>query len=332
VWLFFSILSPHIYIKIMSKNIIVLSGGTGTPKLLLGLKELIPNDCLTVIVNTAEDIIVSGNKICPDLDTVSYLFSGHIDTGKWWGVKNDTFNTHNALLALGINEGMLIGDTDRATHITRTGFLDAGMNLTQATASLCNHLGIDSGVRILPMCNEDVATQIITPEEKLHFQDFWVGRKGKDTVLDVEISNIENAHITAEIYAAFDACDIVIIGPSNPITSIGPIIAIPGMIDLLKGKKVIAVSPIIGKEPVSGPAGKLMAAMDMEVSSKGVAACYQDFVDVFVIDSNDLKADYSDIGNGIKVVCTDTMMTDMNKSIQLATFILGLCEEMQMMV
>ena len=320
----FSTIFPHIYVKIMSKNIIVLSGGTGTPKLLLGLKELIPKDRLTVIVNTAEDIIVSGNKVCPDLDTVLYLFSGIIDTGKWWGVKDETFNTHNALLAIGIDEGMLIGDTDRATHITRTAFLNTGMNLTQATTRLCNHLDIDSGVSIRPMCNEDVVTQIITPDKKLHFQDFWVGRKGKDTVLDVQISNVGHARITDEIYAAFNACDTVIIGPSNPVTSIGPIIAIPGMVDLLKEKKVIAVSPIIGKEPVSGPAGKLMAARGIDVSSKGVAVCYQDFIDVLVIDSDDIEADYSDIGSGIKVFHTDTMMTDKDKSIQLADFILGL--------
>lgn len=308
----------------MPKNIIVLSGGTGTPKLLLGLKELIPPQNLTVIVNTAEDITVSGNKISPDLDTVLYLFSGLIDTGKWWGVKDDTFNTHNALLAIGVHEGMMIGDTDRATHIARTGYLRAGMSLTQATASLCNHLGIDPGVSILPMCDEDVTTRIITPDGDLHFQDFWVGRKGKDAVQDVRMDGIANAHITDAIHAAFRKCDTVIIGPSNPVSSIGPIISIPGMTDLLKDKKVIAVSPIIGKEPVSGPAGKLMAAMGIDVSSHGVATCYKDFVDVLVIDSNDPDADYSDIGNGIKVVRTDTMMSDRDRSIRLAGFILGL--------
>ncbi|MFI5383655.1 MAG: 2-phospho-L-lactate transferase, partial [Methanosarcina thermophila] len=248
---------------------IIFSGGTGTPKLLDGLKEILPAEELTVVVNTAEDLWVSGNMICPDLDTVLYLFSDQIDRKRWWGIKDDTFLTYERMKELGVTESMKLGDKDRATHIIRSNFLRQGISLTDATLELASIFGIKA--KILPMSDDPIFTYIETPEGVMHFQDFWIGRHGEPDVLGVEIRGVSEASISPKVLEALENDDKVLIGPSNPITSIGPIISLPGMRDILKKKMVVAVSPIIGNAPVSGPAGKLMAASGLEVSSMGVA-------------------------------------------------------------
>lgn len=301
---------------------IVLSGGTGTPKLLQGLRKLIPDEEITVIVNTAEDIIVSGNLVSPDVDTVLYLFSGQLDDVKWWGVRNETFHTYTALKKMGINEKLMIGDTDRATHIMRSELMRKGASLTRATAHISTALGIRATV--LPMCDEKVDTIITTPQGKMHFQDFWVGARGEHDVQDVKITGLEKANITKEVVEALASEDNVIIGPSNPITSIGPILALKGMRKLLSGKNVIAVSPIIGDAPVSGPAGKLMRAQGYMVSSKGVAQCYGDILDMMVIDERD-NADEKEFP--VKAVRCDTIMTNVAKSEALVRCVLEIFEK-----
>lgn len=303
---------------------IVLSGGTGTPKLLRGFRRIIPDEEITVIVNTAEDIIVSSSLVSPDVDTILYLFSGALDFSKWWGIKNDTFHTNNALKKMGINEKLMLGDADRATCIFRQELIQKGLCLTEATLSLSCALGIKA--KILPMCNEKVDTMIKTPEGVLHFQDFWVGARGTPEVLDVEIKGIRNAKPTKEVLNALEYEDNVIIGPSNPITSIGPILALKGINEILKTKKVIAVSPIIGDSPVSGPAGKLMSAKGYPVSSNGVARCYGDILDIMVIDDRD-TANESDIG--VRTVRFDTIMTSVEKSESLARNILKLFRDIR---
>ncbi len=301
---------------------IVLSGGTGTPKLLQGLRRLIPDEDITVIVNTAEDIMISGNLVSPDVDTILYLFSGLLDDAKWWGVRNDTFHTNTALKKMGINEKLMIGDTDRATHITRSELMRKGAGLTLATAWISTALGIRA--KVLPMCDEKVDTIIITPQGNMHFQDFWVGGRGEPDVLEVKITGLEKANITKEVMKALASDDNMIIGPSNPITSIGPIIGVMGMGKLLSEKKVIAVSPIIGDAPVSGPAGKLMRAQGYPVSSKGVAECYEDILDMMVIDERD-TAEEKDFP--VRAVRYDTMMTSVEKSEALARCVLELFDE-----
>lgn len=298
---------------------IVLSGGTGTPKLLQGLRLLIPDEEITVIVNTAEDITVSGNLVTPDLDTVLYLFSGQLDDAKWWGIKNDTFHTYHALKKLGVSEKLMIGDADRAAHIFRSESMGSGASLTEATLQLSMRLGIKA--RILPMCDEKVDTMIDTPQGFIHFQDFWVGAHGEPDVLDIHIEGIGGAKPTEEVLEALGSEDNVIIGPSNPITSIGPILALKGMRKTLERKKVIAVSPIIGNAPVSGPAGKLMTASGFSVSSRGVSECYGDILDILVIDQRDAvdKKDFR-----VRAVRCDTMMTSVEKSKALAKNIIEL--------
>ncbi|MFH1323119.1 MAG: 2-phospho-L-lactate transferase CofD family protein, partial [Methanobacteriota archaeon] len=189
---------------------IVLSGGTGTPKLLQGLRKHIPDEKITVIVNTAEDIMISGNLVSPDVDTVLYLFSGQLDDTKWWGVKNDTFHTYNALKKMGINEKLMIGDTDRATHILRSELMRKRARLTEATLQLSTSFRIRA--RVLPMCDEKVDTMITTPQEEMHFQDFWIGAHGEPDVLDVKIKGLEKANPTREVMEALGSDDNVIIG------------------------------------------------------------------------------------------------------------------------
>ncbi len=295
---------------------IVLSGGTGTPKLLAGLRQLMLDEEITVIVNTAEDIMVSGNLVSPDVDTVLYLFSGQLDDTKWWGVRNDTFHTHLALKKMGLDERLMIGDIDRVTHILRSEMIRSGAGLTEATLKLSSMLGVKA--RVLPMCDEKVDTMINTPQGLIHFQDFWVGQRGEPEVADVIIKGIEKAKPTNEVLRAIESEENVLIGPSNPITSIGPILALKGMRKILSNKKVIAVSPIIGNSPVSGPAGKLMKACGFPVSSKGVAECYGDILDIMVIDERD-TADERDFP--VRMTRFDTMMTSIEKSETLAGFI-----------
>lgn len=301
---------------------IVLSGGTGTPKLLHGLRRLIPDEDITVIVNTAEDIMVSGNLVSPDVDTVLYLFSGLLDELKWWGIKKDTFHTYTALKKLGVNEKLMLGDADRATCILRSELMRNGRSLTEATLRISSMLGISA--RVLPMCDEKVDTMINMPEGQVHFQDFWVGAHGEPDVIDVKFEGIGGAKPTREVLEALESGENVIIGPSNPITSIGPILALKGMRKILTRKKVIAVSPIIGSSPVSGPAGKLMKACGFPVSSKGVAECYREILDIMVIDEKDTADDF-----GMKTARYDTMMTSIGKSEALAGYVLGLFRDIR---
>ncbi len=305
---------------------IILSGGTGTPKLLNGLRSLIPPEDITVVVNTAEDIWVSGNLITPDIDTILYLLSGRLDTEKWWGVAGDTFRTHETMKSSGFDEGMMLGDLDRATHIMRSDILRNGGTLTSSIRKLCGAFGIRTD--ILPMSEDPVSTMITTPQGKMHYQDFWVKNHGEPDVVDVSMDGISDAAIAPAVLEALEMDDEVLIGPSNPITSIGPILALTGMRKILKQKRVVAVSPIIGKEPVSGPAGKLMQARGFEVSSVGVAMCYQDIVDVFVIDERD-TADISDFDDiGCEIVRADTLMKSVDVSVELSKQILGIFEGM----
>lgn len=298
---------------------IVLSGGTGTPKLLQGLRKLVPDEEITVIVNTAEDIMISGNLVSPDVDTVLYLFSGQLDDTKWWGVRDDTFSSYTALKKMGVNEKLLIGDSDRATHIFRSELMRKGADLTQATKQLSTALRINA--RVLPMCDEKVDSMINTPQGEMHFQDFWVGKHGEPDVLDVRIKGIEKAKPTQEVMEALSSDDKVIIGPSNPITSIGPILALKYIRGILSFKNVIAVSPIIGNAPVSGPAGKLMKAQGLPVSSKGVAEFYGDFLDIMVIDEKDTANEKE---FPMRTERCDTLMTSVEKSQALAGKILKL--------
>ena len=302
---------------------IILSGGTGTPKLIDGLRQIIPDAEMTIIVNTGEDIWSAGIFVTPDIDTVLYLFAGILDKTKWWSIVGDTYRTHNRMKELGQTEILMLGDRDRAVNIARTKALKSGKTLTEATIELTADFGI--AAKIIPMSDNPVTSRIQTPDGKIHFQDFWVTQKGTPEVLSFEYEGIDTAKLSPAAKAALEKEDVVLIGPSNPMTSIGPILALPEIKDILKTKKVIAVSPIIGNEVVSGPAGKLMAAKGLEVSSRSIVELYKEFIDIFVYDIRDDVIDPVEIEKmGIKAIALDTMMTDEEKRVTLADKILKL--------
>ena len=295
-----------------------LSGGTGTPKLLRGMQKIMDRHEIAVVVNTAEDIWISGNHISPDVDTVMYLFAGILNTETWWGVRNDTFTTHEETTRLGIDEFITVGDGDRAVHIARGEMMRNGMRLTNATKVLCERFGVRETV--LPMADTEVTTHVQTDIGLMHFQEYWIRARGQIDIRKVVWSYNELPVATPEVLTTIEASDAVVIGPSNPITSILPILSCDGMKAALRDKFVIAVSPFIDHAPVSGPAGALMAAAGFEPSAKGTLDCYEGVSDLFIQDIRDPV----DTGHSVRF---DTLMTDEEKSVSLAKEILRLVEK-----
>jgi LPPG:FO 2-phospho-L-lactate transferase len=292
---------------------LVLSGGTGTPKLLRGLKELLMPDDLSVVVNTAEDLWISGNYVSPDVDSVLYTLADLIDEKKWWGIKGDKTLTHDFLLVLGVDEKLSLGDKDRAVHIFRSNLLRRGMNLSLATKSLAGALGVEQ--KVIPMTDDIVSTVVNTSQGEMHFQDFWVGLRGRPTVKSVIFKGLENAIPCVGFLNLLKKEDTILIGPSNPVTSIGPILAMSGVREHLRNKKVVAVSPFVGNRPVSGPMAKFMEACNVPASDEGVVSLLGD-IDIFVVDK---KSNYSG-----KCVRMDTLMRTRNESLRLAKGLLEL--------
>jgi LPPG:FO 2-phospho-L-lactate transferase len=292
-----------------------LSGGTGTPKLLRGMRSLVPDREMAVVVNTAEDIWISGNHLSPDFDTVMYLFAGLADTTSWWGLAGDTFATHDAIMAWGGDEPLKIGDRDRAIHILRGEMLRKGMRLTDASGLLARRLGVEAA--ILPMADTSVVTLVDTELGLLHFQDYWVKYRGRPRVLELVRRFAEPPKATPEVIRALGKAEAVVIGPSNPVTSISPILECDGVPGALKGKFVVAVSPFIGDRPVSGPAAELMKAWGREPTSQGTFDLYEEICDIFVQDIRDPVK----VGGAVRL---DTLMKDRPASEALAREILAL--------
>ena len=284
--------------------ITVLSGGTGTPKLLQGIKEVVDTKDLSIIVNTLENDYFSGVYVSADIDTVLYTMADMINDETWYGVKGDTFITNKRLAELSSPELLRIGDIDRATKIQKT-LLMQNHSLEESVNIQAKHMGINS--KIIPMSNE------------LEFHDFLIKHQSEPEVKDVVFSKVKPAD---GVIDAIKNSEAVIIGPSNPITSILPILSLDGVKEALKDTFVVAVSPIIGNDSVSGPASKFMKALDIEVSSVGVAKLYQEFLDVLVIDEQDenLKENLIEIIN--KVIITNTIMNSSDAKINLAKKIL----------
>ena len=260
---------------------LVLSGGTGTPKLLMGLKELVPPEQLSIVVNTAEDLWLSGNYISPDLDSVLYTLADMIDEKRWWGIKGDRTWTHDFLISLGLQEKLVIGERDRAVHIFRSDLLRRGASLSQATGALAEALGIAQ--KVVPMSDDSVSTILSTSEGQMHFQDFWVALKGKPAVSGISFIGMDRARPSPAFLERLDREETVLIGPSNPVTSIGPILALPGIRERLAKKRVVAVSPLLEDRPASGPAAKFMAALGAPAGDEGVRLLLGK-VDLFIVD------------------------------------------------
>jgi len=294
---------------------LVLSGGTGTPKLLMGLMELLRPEELSVVVNTAEDLWISGNYISPDVDSVLYTLAGIIDAKRWWGIKGDKTLTHDFLIAMGIQEKLLVGDKDRAVHIFRSDLLRQGVKLSHATQALAESLGVRQ--RVVPMTDDIVSTIVSTPEAVMHFQEFWVGRRGKPEVRGLFFAGLDAALPCQAFLDLLEKEDTILIGPSNPVTSIGPILALQGVRERLQDKKVVAVSPFIGNKPVSGPAAKFMTAVGVPASDEGVRSLLGK-VDLFIVDK---KSSYQ--GECLRM---STLMRTRKESVKVAKKLLELIE------
>ena len=301
-----------------SPRVTALAGGTGAAKLLRGLVRVIDPAHLTVIGNTGDDTEVWGLHVSPDLDTVTYALAGALDVTRGWGRTDETFHCLDAMAALGGDSWFNLGDRDLATHLVRTRALRAGAALSEITAEIARRLGAAS--RILPMSDEPVRTRIETPDGWLDFQEYFVREKAQPAVRGVAYVGAERARPAPGVVESIRDADLVLVCPSNPVTSVGPILAVPGIVDALASTRarVVGVSPIVGGAPVSGPAAALMQARGLDVSPAGVVSAYAPWLATLVIDTCDRDSARLVEAAGARAVVAETLMTDRAAEIALA--------------
>ena len=304
--------------------IVVLTGGTGGAKFVDGLRQVVSARELTIIVNTGDDLAWWGLHVCPDLDSITYVMAGLLSKERGWGVKGDTFFCMQAMGELGQPIWFHVGDRDLAVHLLRSQLLSQGKTLTEATTEIAARLGVQA--RILPMSNSRVETRIDTPVGELSFEEYFVQRWFQDPVNSVGFAGAAESEPAPGVIDAIMSTSVVLLAPSNPVTSIGPILAVPGIREALRNTQalVAAVSPIVGGAAVSGPAGILMAAQGLPVSIAGVAQAYQDFLDVLIADVRDAKAAEELRQSGLRVHCTHTIMRSADEKAALARTVLSL--------
>ena len=303
-------------------KIVALAGGTGAARFLRGLCRLVDPRDLTIVGNTGDDAEIWGLHISPDLDTVCYTLAGLIDQTKGWGVKDETFHALEQIERFGEPTWFNLGDRDLATHLHRTRLLREGGTLSQATAAIAAALGV--GPRVLPMSDQPVRTRILGPDGWLDFQEYFVREKAQSAVQSVAYAGAAAAGPAPGVLQALREARVVIVCPSNPITSIGPILAVPGIVSALEDTAAvtIAISPIVGDAPVSGPAGRLMAACGLPVSAAGVARVYSPWLDRLVLDERDRGQGPEVEALGVSPVVADTLMTSRDAEAALARRVL----------
>ncbi len=299
-----------------------LAGGTGAAKFLRGLLSCTNPRDLTVIGNTADDADIWGLHVSPDLDTLTYALTGRLDLRQGWGLAEDSFNALAAMAALGGEAWFRLGDRDLATHLYRTCALHAGRSLSEVTAAIGRALGL--GVSLLPMSDDPVRTRIQTPDGWLAFQHYFVRDGARPPVIGIEYAGAETAAPAPGVLDAIRTADVVIVCPSNPITSIGPILSVPGIREALHETiaVVLAISPIVGGAPVSGPAGDLMRACGLPVTAGGVARAYAPWLDLLVIDRQDSTETHAVLEVGAEPVLAETLLTDHDREVALARRVL----------
>ncbi len=308
-----------------------MSGGTGTPKLIGGFRQLLRDEDLNVIVNTSDDFIYHGLYVSPDVDTVTYLFAGVLDESKYWGIVNDSFRAHEMLCKLNDLCWFHVGDLDLAIHVYRTMLLNMGYSLTQATKAIAGGLGVKANV--LPMCNEHVETHVLTDQGDLHIQEYLVKYRCRPRVYGLRFEGISNAKLTSDVARVVRECDFLVIGPSNPVNSIGPILMVDGLREMIKrqvdyGKKVVAVSPIIGSKAISGPAHIFLEAMGYEPTPLGVAEYYEGVITDFIIDERDQEiAGEIESRVGVRVHTSNILIDDKESKRMLAEKIIRIATE-----
>ena len=265
--------------------IVVFTGGTGGTKLVQGLQQVVAPENLTVMVNTGDDIEWWGLHISPDIDSVLYGLADLLSKDRGWGVEGDSFRCLDRMKQLGQQGWFSLGDLDLATHLTRTALLRSGKSLSEATAELAKRFGIR--VRVLPMSDQPVSTMLDTSKGTLTFQEYFVRERHQVDVQAVRFEGAEQARPAPGVIESIESAEAIIFAPSNPVTSIGPILAVPGIREALRATNapVAAVSPIVGGAAVSGPAAQLMQMNEWPASIAGVAQAYEDFLDVLVVDN-----------------------------------------------
>lgn len=312
-----------------NSTIVALAGGVGGAKLAHGLYCQLAPDTLSVVVNTGDDFELHGLRISPDADTVLYTLAGLANPQTGWGIEGDTFETLGMLKRLGADTWFLLGDRDFATHILRTQRLRAGETLMAVLGDYMRALDVHA--RLLPMSDDLVATIVRTPAGELAFQDYFVRRHHADEVLGVRFAGIEHARLTPQVAEAVRTAGAIIFCPSNPVVSIGPILAVPGMRDLLREASApkVAVSPIVGGQALRGPADRMLAGLGYESSSFAVASLYKDLLAGMVIDRQDEAEAPRIEALGMRVLVTDTIMSDVAARERLAGEVLRFAGELR---
>jgi len=304
--------------------IVVLTGGTGGAKFVDGLRRVVAPAELTIIVNTGDDHEWWGLYVSPDNDSIAYVLAGLLSSERGWGVRGDTFHCLRAMKELGEPSWFSVGDRDLATHLLRTKLLAQGRTLSEVTQTIGSRLGLST--RILPMSDMRVETRIDTTAGDLSFEEYFVQRWYQDPVNSVRFAGASESEPAPGVLDAIASAQAVVLAPSNPITSIGPILAVPGIREALAktSAPVVAVSPIIGRNAVSGPAANLMAAQGFEVSIAGVARAYQDFLDVLLVHESDVEAARELSSSALQVYSANILMRTNDDKSRIARTALGL--------
>ena len=311
------------------RGVLALSGGVGGAKLASGLSQVLLPAELLIVANTGDDFSHLGLPISPDLDSVMYALAGISDEVRGWGRAGESWHCLGALAELGADSWFQLGDRDLATHIVRNEALASGQSLTQATATLCQGLGVRH--ELVPMSDQPVSTTIQTDRGSLAFQHYFVREQCKPTLLSVDFKGADNAFYNPRIdeFLSRHSRPWAVICPSNPMLSVDPILALPGLRTLLERLPVIAVSPIVAGEAIKGPAAKIMAELGLPVSALGVAEYYQGLVDVMAIDRLDAALAPGIEALGMQVCIADTVMTTPDKRRSLAEHILKFMDDVE---
>ena len=299
-------------------RVAALAGGVGAARFLRGVVRVVDPAALTVVVNTGDDDEFFGLYVSPDLDTVTYTLAGAADSSKGWGLPEETFRCLTALGRYYPETWFGLGDADLATHLFRTQQLRVGKSLSEVTAAIVRAWGVRSTV--LPMSDDPVRTVVHTEAGALPFQQYFVKGRGEGRVKKVELRGIDTARAAPGVCEAIHSSHLVILPPSNPVVSVGPILALPGVREAMRTAPapVVAISPLVAGKPIKGPADRLLGGLGVEVSAVGVANLYRDFLDTFVIDTQDAAQRGRLEQLGLSVIITDTIMSDVEKSVALA--------------
>jgi LPPG:FO 2-phospho-L-lactate transferase len=298
-------------------KVTALAGGIGAGKFLRGLARIVPGADLTVVVNVADDVVVHGLHVSPDPDSVTYWLGDAFDRDRGWGRRDETFRATEEVGRLDPERAWFgLGDLDLGTHLFRTGLLAEGVSLSTVTARIAARFGV--GARILPVSDDRIETRIACVDAAiggaldLHFQEYWVRRRAADAVTGVHYDGADTAEPAPGVLEAIATADVVVLCPSNPVVSIAPIIAVPGVRDAVAARREVAVgvSPIVGGAPVAGMADKLMPAVGIEVSAAGVARHHAELLSAFVIDDVDAASRGPVEALGLRCAVTDTIMVD----------------------